>query len=99
VHAAVLPFPEEVVEGGLNEGFVGAVSEAQEHLDFSATNATEVDDCNRGDFRTISTGISHGGGHGMPKLSSSFRDLRRLSVLQGGRAVRSMCPYSIVSLK
>jgi hypothetical protein len=67
--------PEELVEAGLNDALVADMSGVQSGIEFSASNATDLDDCNRGDFRTISTGISHGGGQKVCIGSAFFRSI------------------------
>ncbi|KAJ2921681.1 hypothetical protein H1R20_g15413, partial [Candolleomyces eurysporus] len=64
---AHLSFPNELIEAGLNEAFVEAIDGAQSQLNFCSTNTTNGDDCSRGDFRTVSTGISHRGGQTEPR--------------------------------
>ncbi|KAJ2915184.1 hypothetical protein MD484_g5231, partial [Candolleomyces efflorescens] len=59
---ARLTFPQQIAEAGLNDAFVNDMNRAQSGLNFLAGNTTTSDDCNRGDFSTISVGISHGGG-------------------------------------
>ncbi|KAJ2932129.1 hypothetical protein H1R20_g4968, partial [Candolleomyces eurysporus] len=91
---AVIPMPDELVQAGLNHALVTDMSNAQANIEFSASNATDIDDCNRGDFRTISTGISHGGGQKEPRnLNHTAQNSSAVSKLLRSSAVRSIARW------
>ncbi|RXW11979.1 hypothetical protein EST38_g13877 [Candolleomyces aberdarensis] len=91
IHAAIIPCPEALAKANLNGAFVEAMNDAQTDLDFSASNTTTVDDCNRGNFQTITTGISHGGGQKEPQnLNLTPKNSLALSTLSGSSAIRAI---------